>query len=207
MEAVLKPLGPLRGRLGANSGPHGDGAVGMRLVRCSLGSIGRLLAGLFGGSFEASWGPLGASFGPLGCLWGPLGGLLGASWGLLGASWGLLGASWGGRLGFSVRAPPLGPLLGPSWGSCGPSWGRLGPSWRPLGPSWAPLGKLLGRLGVVLEASWTGFNAVRAEKPCMLKYTSSYRKFMILASVGLLGAAFRGLLGRHGGLLGRFGAV
>ena len=64
-----------------------------------------------------------------------LGGLLGASWGLLGPSWGLLGPSRGGRLEFSIRGPPLGPLLGPSWGPLGLSWAPLGPSWGPLGPS------------------------------------------------------------------------
>eukprot|EP00959_Pyramimonas_sp_CCMP1952_P037741 790129-Pyramimonas_sp.AAC.1 len=53
-----------------------------------------------GGSFEASGG----------LSWGSLGPLLG----LLGASWGPPGASWGGRLGLSIRALPLGVLLGPS---------------------------------------------------------------------------------------------
>ena len=61
-----------------------------------------------------------------------LGGLLGPLGASVGASWGLLGPSWGGRLGLSVQAPPLGPLLGPSWGPLGP---LLGLSWAVLGPS------------------------------------------------------------------------
>ena len=103
-------------RLGVAEPCHRAWAVGMRLVRCSLGSLGRLLAGLLeavlkllGGRFEASFGPL---------L-----GLLGASWGLFWASWGPLGASWG----------PLGGLLGPLGSLLGPSWGPLGASWAPLG--------------------------------------------------------------------------
>ena len=121
---------------------HRACVVGMGSVRCSLGSHGRLLAGLLeaaskplGGRLRASWdlfGPLGGLFG---ASWRPLGGLLEAAskplGGRFGASFGPLGAllrlSRGGRLEVSVRGPPLGPLLGPSWGSLGMSWTPLGP--------------------------------------------------------------------------------
>ena len=70
---------------------HRAWVVCMRPIGCSLGSLGRLLAGLleafskplgvrFGASwvlFWASWGPPGASWGPLGGFLGPLGRLLG----------------------------------------------------------------------------------------------------------------------------------
>ena len=91
-------------------------------------------------SWDASRGLLGTVVRSLGSRVGASVGLLGASWGLLGASWGLLGASWSGRLGLSVRVPPLGRLLGPCL--------------EPLGPSWGALRGLLGNLGTVLEASW-----------------------------------------------------
>ena len=90
---------------------------GLRLRGRSLGSRGMLLEGFS----ETVLRPLGSRFGASWGLFWVSWGLLGASWGLLGASWGLLEASWGGRFGFSVRVPPLGPLLGPSWGPLGPS--------------------------------------------------------------------------------------
>ena len=144
----------------------------------------------------ASWGP----------FWGFLGGLLGASWDFLGASWGLLGASRAGRLEFSVRGPPLGPLLVPSWGPLGPSWAPLRPSWSPLGPSWGPLGSLLGRLEAVLGASWTMSNAVMAEKWYMLKMCVFLQEF---EDFGLLGASWEGswgVLATSGAVLGPFWA-
>ena len=107
--------------------------------------------GLLGDSFEASWESFWSLLGRLLCPRG----LLGASWGLLGASWGLLEASWGGRLGFSVRVPPLGPLFGPSWG--------------PLGPSWGALEALLGRLGALLGAFWAVLERRDDEKARTLK--------------------------------------
>ena len=72
-------------RLGVAEPCHRAWAVGyMRLARCSLGSLGRLLAGLL----EAVSKPLGGRFG---AVWGPLAGLSGLLGGVLGASWGLLG--------------------------------------------------------------------------------------------------------------------
>ena len=83
----------------------------MRFLDASWGLFGGL-SGASGGSFEASWEPLGGPSRLSGDLLGPLGGLLGASWGLP-------GVSWGGELEMSVRVPPLGPLLraflGLSW--------------------------------------------------------------------------------------------
>ena len=91
-------------------------------------------------SWDASRGLLGTVVRSLGSRVGASFGLLGASWGLLGPLGGLLGASWSGKLGFSVRVPPLGHLLGPCLGP-------LGPSWAPLGPYWSDLGGFLGCLG------------------------------------------------------------
>ena len=66
------------------SSRHRACIMGMRLIGCSLGFLGRLLVCLLeegsdflGSRFVASW-----SF-----FW--------ASWERLGSSWGLLGASWG----------------------------------------------------------------------------------------------------------------
>ena len=114
---------------------------------------------------------------------------MGASWGLLGASWGLLWASWGGKLEFSVRGPPLGPLLEPSWGPFGPSWAPLGQSWGSLGPSWGPLGGLLGGLGAVLEASWAVLERREAETARRQKSVKNLRKMNDVGLVGLSWAA------------------
>ena len=137
---------------------------------------------------------------------------LGASFGRLGASWGLLGASWGGRLGFSVRVPPLGPLLGPSWGPLGPSWGALG-------GLFGGLGGLLGRLGA--SGRRKGENAKIIQKPydnqrlwllgALLRRVLGLSWDVLQASWAVLKpcwasladrSATRGFLDRLGGLLG-----
>ena len=89
----------------------------------------------------------------------------------MGVSWGLLGASWGGKLDFSVRGPPFGPLLGRSWGPLGAFLGcleallgRLGAFLGRLGALLGRLGGLLGRLGAVLGASWAVFERRKPEK-------------------------------------------
>ena len=139
---------------------------------------------------RASWRLSGLVLEPSGVSFGPLG----ASWGLLGASWGVLEASWSGRLGFSVRGFPLGPLLGLSWGPLGPSWAPFGLSWGPLGRSWGSLGGLLGRLGVVLGASWAVLERRKGEKARKPNTFKNLRKSMILASWGSLGKG-RGSVG------------
>ena len=139
----------------------------------------------------------------------------------MGASWAPLGASRGGRLEFSVRGPPLGPLLEPSWSPLGPSWAPLGPSWRPLGPSWGPLGGLLGRLGALLGASWAVLEHRKAEKATRPKSVQNFRKIddfglsgpSCEASWRPLGASWRplgpswGHLRRLGALFGRLGGL
>ena len=134
--------------VGCGSEPHG----------CCLGTRG--------------WSP--------GRLWdavlGPLGGRFGDSWGLFWASWGPPG-----RLGVCLDRlgailGRLGRLLGllePSWApsrdQLGPFWAPRGESGRPLGPPWTPHGLLRGKLGGVLGASWTVFNAVKTANAFKLK--------------------------------------
>ena len=129
-------------------------------------------------------GPIGASFG-----------LLGASWSLLGASWGLLEASWSGRLGFSVRGPPLGP----SWGCLGALLDRLegllgrleallGGLGALLGASWAVLGAILGASWAVLERQ----DDEKVRKPKASKNPKEINGF------GLLGPSWEGSWGSLG---------
>ena len=119
---------------------------------------------------------------------GSRGGFLEHLFGLLGpleASWGRLEASWGGRLRFSVRVPPLGPLLGPCLGPLGSSWAPLGPSRGPLGPSWGALWGLLGRLETVLGASWTVLERRGDEKARTLKAFTNLKEINDLCLLGL----------------------
>ena len=113
----------------------------------------------------------------------------------MGASWGLLGASGCGGLVFSVRGPPLGPLLGPSWPPLGPV---LGPSWAvlgPLGPSWGPLGGLLGCLGAVLGASWAVLERRKAKKATRPK---SFKNQWKINDFGLLSLSWEASWMPHG---------
>ena len=134
-------LGGLLARLGASGSRKGENSKTHRKPnenQCFL-----TLGALLGGPLAAS----GGAFGPLGSLAGTCSALFGPP-----------GASWGGRLGFGVRVPLFGPLLGPSWGPLGPSWAPLAPSWGHLGPSWGPRESLLGCLGAVfgpLGPSWS----------------------------------------------------
>ena len=109
-----------------------------------------------------SFGFLGAVLGTLGTSFGPLGGVLGC----LGACLDRLGAILG-RLGRLLGL--LGPSWAPSRDQLGPFWAPRGESGRPLGPPWRPHGLLRGKLGGVLGASWTVFNAVKTANAFKLK--------------------------------------
>ena len=121
---------------------------------------------LFGNSWLVSRAPLGCSFG---ASWGQF-------WGLLGPLLGLFGGSGASRSLLEPILGRLGRLLGllePSWApsrdQLGPFWAPRGESGRPLGPPWRPHGLLRGKLGGVLGASWTVFNAVKTANAFKLK--------------------------------------
>ena len=143
---------------------------------------------LVGTSWEASWGPLGGNFEAS----------RGLFWSLLGPPVGLLGAFWGGKLGFSIRGAPLGPLLGPSSGPLGPFRAPLGPSWGPLGQSWGPPGSLSGRLGAVLGASWPLFERQTSEKRERQKPSNTWGKSMVFALRDSLGQPPAGFVAHLG---------